>query len=155
MHNIELFTIWIGLLTICTYPTEDVSESISWPGMLVILFFHQLEQRAIKCPVTMEHIGNSSFILLRSKSNSCKNFQSHHEFDLTEKIQVRNTFHIWSGLPSLNNCLKCIARGMLIIINTNSSSCWVNRMIKSYKIVFINWDPTIITFNKTIEKRFW
>ena len=83
MH-IELFTTWIGLSIICIYPAEDVSESISWPAMLVKLFFHQLEQRAIKCPVTMEHIGNSSFILLRSKSNSCKNFQSYHEFDLRE-----------------------------------------------------------------------
>ena len=43
-------------------------ESVSWPGVLVISFFHQLEQRALKSPVTMEDVGNSSFILLRSKS---------------------------------------------------------------------------------------
>ena len=56
-----------GLSIICAYPVEDVRESISWPRVLVISFFHQLEEWALKYPVTMEHIGNSSFILLRSK----------------------------------------------------------------------------------------
>ena len=49
--------------------------SISWWGCEKVNFldvsniiFHQLEQRALKSPVTMEHIGNSSFILLKSKS---------------------------------------------------------------------------------------
>ena len=43
-------------------------ESISCPRVLVISFFHQLEQQALKSLVAMEHIGNSLFVLLRSKS---------------------------------------------------------------------------------------
>ena len=68
MHDTELFTKWVGLSKICVYPAEDVRESISSPGVLVISFFYQLEQRALKSLVTIEKIGNSSFILLRSKS---------------------------------------------------------------------------------------
>ena len=67
MHDIELFTTWVGLSTIYAYPADDVREAISWPIVLVVSFFHQLEQRTLKSPVTMEHIRNSSFILLRSK----------------------------------------------------------------------------------------
>ena len=58
MHDIELITIWVDLSIICAYPAEDVRESISWPSVLVISFSHQLVQRALKSPVTMEHIGN-------------------------------------------------------------------------------------------------
>ena len=58
-------------------------ESVSWPGVLVISFFHQLEQRALKSPVTMEDVGNSSFILLRSKSK------------FTQKIS--NSSQLWLG----------------------------------------------------------
>ena len=54
MHDIELFTTWVGLSIICVYPAEDVRDQISWPGVLVISFFHQLEQRALRSPVTME-----------------------------------------------------------------------------------------------------
>ena len=83
MHDIQLFTTWVGLSIICPCPAEDVRqrerererererkkerererererESISSPEVLVISFFHQLEQRALKSHVTMEHIGNS------------------------------------------------------------------------------------------------
>ena len=71
-----LFTTRVSLSIICLYPAEDVTESISWLGVLVISFFHQLEERALKSPVTMEHIGNSSFILLRSKSKFTKKFSN-------------------------------------------------------------------------------
>ena len=76
MHDIELFTTWVGLSIICAYPHEDVRESISWPGVLVISFFYQPEQRALKSPVTMEHIENSSFILLRSKSKFTQKYSN-------------------------------------------------------------------------------
>ena len=58
MDDIELFTTWVGLSIICAYPAEDVRESISWPEVLVISFFNQLEQRALISPVVIEHIGN-------------------------------------------------------------------------------------------------
>ena len=51
MDDIELFTTWVGLSIICAYPAEDVRESISWPEVLVISFFNQLEQRALISPV--------------------------------------------------------------------------------------------------------
>ena len=72
----ELFTTWIGLSMTCAYPTEDVRESISCPGVLVISFFHQLQQRALKSPVTMDHVRDSSFILLRSKSKITQTFSN-------------------------------------------------------------------------------
>ena len=49
---------WVGLSIIYAYPAEDVIESISWPEVLVISFFNQLEQRALISPVAIEHIGN-------------------------------------------------------------------------------------------------
>ena len=66
MH--QVFTTWVGLSIVCTYPAQDVRKSISWPGILAISFLHQLEQWTLKSPVTMEHIGDSSFKLLRPKS---------------------------------------------------------------------------------------
>ena len=68
MHDMKIFTTCSGLSIVFPYPAENVIESISWPGVLVISFFHQLEQQALKASVTIEHIGNSSFMLLRSKS---------------------------------------------------------------------------------------
>ena len=65
MHDRELFTTWVRLSINSANPAEDMKEAISWPGVLVISFFHQLEQQVLKSPVTMKHIGNSSFILLR------------------------------------------------------------------------------------------
>ena len=56
------------------YPADNVSESSSWPWKLMILFFHHLEQRALKPPVTTEHSGSSWFILLRSISKSVQKF---------------------------------------------------------------------------------
>ena len=69
MHDIELFTAWVGLSIICVCPADDVRGSSSRPAELVISFFHHLELRALKSPVTTEQIGNSSFMLLRSVSN--------------------------------------------------------------------------------------
>ena len=69
LHDIELFTIWVGLSVICLYPADNVTESISWPAKLVISFCHHLEQRALKSPVTVVHQENSWLVLLRSKSN--------------------------------------------------------------------------------------
>ena len=59
MHDIELFTTWVDLSIIYAYPAEDVRETISYPRVLVISFFHQLEQRSLKSPVTIEHIGGN------------------------------------------------------------------------------------------------
>ena len=76
MHGKELFPTWDGLSIICAYPAEDVRESICWPGALVILFFHQKEEQALKSPVTTEDVRNSSFILLRSKSKFMQKFSN-------------------------------------------------------------------------------
>ena len=76
MHDKELFPTWGGLSIICAYPAEDVRESICWPGVLVILFFHQKEEQALKSPVAMEDVRNSSFILLRSKSKFTHKFSN-------------------------------------------------------------------------------
>ena len=59
MHDIELFTIWVGLSTICLYPADNVRESISSPAELVISFCHHLEEPVLKSPVTIQHKGNS------------------------------------------------------------------------------------------------
>ena len=59
----------MGLSLICVYPADDVREAISGPAELVMSFFHQFVQRAIKSPVTIEQRGNSSFIWLRRISN--------------------------------------------------------------------------------------
>ena len=76
IHDIEIFTTWVGLSIIGAYPVKDVRESIYSPGVLVISFFHQPEQRALKSPVKMEQIGNSSFVLLRSKSKFTQIFSN-------------------------------------------------------------------------------
>lgn len=47
----------------------DVRESISWPLELVISFFHNPEQRALKSLLITEHTENSSFIWLKSTCN--------------------------------------------------------------------------------------
>ena len=49
---------------ICVYHADDVREAISQPAELVILFFHQFVQRALKSRVTIEYRGNSSIIWL-------------------------------------------------------------------------------------------
>ena len=93
IHHIELFTIWVGLSIICEYPADDVRESSSWPTELVISFFHQFEQRALKSPVIIEQIGSSSFILLRSKSKFAQKFSISSLFLLGERyIQVKKHF---------------------------------------------------------------
>ena len=67
MHDIEQFTAIADLSIICVYPADDVRESSSRLAELVISFFHNLALRALKSPVTTEQIGNSSFMLLRTK----------------------------------------------------------------------------------------
>ena len=67
MHDIELLITWVGLSIICSYPADDVRESISCPVELVMSFFHHREHLALKPPMIIEHSGNSLFILLRSK----------------------------------------------------------------------------------------
>ena len=42
MHDIELFTTWVGLSIICEYPAEDVRDSSSWPVELVKSIFPNL-----------------------------------------------------------------------------------------------------------------
>ena len=76
MHDIELFTIWVGLSIICEYPGDDMRESSSCPTEVVISFFHQFELRALKPSVIIEQIGISSFILLRSKSKFTQKFSN-------------------------------------------------------------------------------
>ena len=76
MHDFELFSTRVGLSINCEYPADDVRVSISSPCNLVILFFHHLEQRALKLPVIIEQKGNSSFSLLRSKSNFKQKFSN-------------------------------------------------------------------------------
>ena len=77
MHDIELFTIWVGLSIVCEYPADDqLIESSSWPTDLVISFFHLFELRALKSPVIIEQIGIFSFILLRSKSKFTQKFSN-------------------------------------------------------------------------------
>ena len=95
MHDIELFTTWVGFSIICAYPAEDVRKSISWSEVLVMSFFHQLEQRPLKSPVTMKHIGNSSFILLRSKSKFTQKLSNSSWLYLGNgKYRLKNTFHL-------------------------------------------------------------
>ena len=57
------------LSMICVYHADDAREAISQPAELVILFFHQFVQRALKSPVTVQQRGNSSFIWLRRIPN--------------------------------------------------------------------------------------
>ena len=66
MHDIEPFTARVSLSIICVYPADDVRKSSSRPADLVISFFHHFKLRALKSPVAIERIGNSSFISLRS-----------------------------------------------------------------------------------------
>ena len=54
VHDIELFTTWVGLSIICLCPAVTLRESSSRPAELVISFFHHLELRALKSPVTTE-----------------------------------------------------------------------------------------------------
>ena len=56
MHDMELFTAWVGLSIISLHPIDNVEESISWPAELVILFCDHLEQRALTYPLTIEQI---------------------------------------------------------------------------------------------------
>ena len=67
MRNIELLITWVGLSVICLYPADDVRESIFCPVELVMSFFHHLQHLALKSPKTIEHSGNSLFMLLISK----------------------------------------------------------------------------------------
>ena len=46
------------------YP-EDVREATSQPAELVMSFFHQFVQRALKYALLIEQSGNSSFIWLK------------------------------------------------------------------------------------------
>ena len=95
IHDIELFTKWIGLSIICEYPDDDVRESSYWPTEFVISFFHQFELRALKSPVIIEQIGISSFILLRSKSKFTQKFSNSSLFWLGERyIQVKIHFSL-------------------------------------------------------------
>ena len=104
MHDVELFTIWVGSSIICEYPADDVRESSFSPTELVISFFHQFELRALKSPVIIEQIGISSFILLRSKSKFTQKFSN---FSLFRDIQVKkNVFHFASEFLLVNNYLK-------------------------------------------------
>ena len=59
---IEVFITCVGLSMICVYPADDVRGSFCRLVALVMLSFHQFVQRALKSPVTIEQIGNSSFI---------------------------------------------------------------------------------------------
>ena len=69
VYDVELFTIWISLSIVCLYPVDSLRDSIYWPGEWVISFCLNLVQQTLKSPVTVEHKGNSSIILLRSKSS--------------------------------------------------------------------------------------
>ena len=62
MQENELLTIWVGLLIICLYPTDDVRVSISPSAELVISLLHHLEHLALRSPVMTEQIGSSLFI---------------------------------------------------------------------------------------------
>ena len=66
MHDIELFTTWIGLSIVCVYPVGDVKKLSSRPAELVISFFCKLELRALKLAVANELIRNSSNCMLLS-----------------------------------------------------------------------------------------
>ena len=59
MHDIKLFTVWVGLSIICLFPADNVREWISLPAELLISFYHHLEQQALKYPKKTEHKGNS------------------------------------------------------------------------------------------------
>ena len=48
MHDIKLYITWVGFSIICEYQSEDMRESITWLAELVMLSFHQFEQRALK-----------------------------------------------------------------------------------------------------------
>ena len=78
--------VWVGLSVICLYTADDVRESSSRPGKLVISFFHNHELGALKSPMRSEQIGNSSFMSLRHVSTW--NFEIHRD----------------SGLETINTC---------------------------------------------------
>ena len=98
MHNIELFTAWIGLFIICIYPAIDVRESNFRSTELVISFSHNLELWALKSPVTTDQIGNSSFVSLRSVSKFAQKFWNSSLFWLeSEKYRLKDILHfLWA-----------------------------------------------------------
>ena len=65
MHDIELFTIWVGLSTICEYPADDV-----------VSFSHQFELQLLNFLGKIEQIGSLLFILLRNKSKFMQKFSN-------------------------------------------------------------------------------
>ena len=95
MHDIELFTILVGLLIISEYPADDVRESSSWATELIIAFFHQSELRALKSPVIIGETGIYSLILLRSKSKFTQKSSNSLLFWLGEQNkQVKKHFSL-------------------------------------------------------------
>ena len=73
MQEKELFTVVVGLLIICLYPSDDVTLSNAPPFVL-----HHFEHLTFKSPVRREQVGISLFIrsirvskFLEKFSNSC------------------------------------------------------------------------------------
>ena len=97
MHDIELFTIWVGLSTICEYPADDVMS-----------FSHQCELQLLNFLGKIEQIRSLLFILPRSKSKFVQKFSNSSWFWYGEwYIQVKNIFHSVREFLLLNECVKC------------------------------------------------